>query len=121
MKTAPTIKKRLKLLQLSASHQHVRKYLTHSKRLQALLDSYKTRQASFEFRRNALDNQKKLNYQLEYDRIRGILSQSTIPHTTKTRLEEREKKLRELGAVARNSINYNHIILLYKDNVSGKL
>jgi hypothetical protein len=86
------------------SHQNSRNYLGHYQRLQKLLDAYKTRQASVEFRHNLLRKQRKHNYQLEYDRIQGLLSQSIIPDTTRKMLEDREKVLMELGAKAVNSI-----------------
>ena len=43
-----------------------------------------------------MDQQKRSNYQSEYDRIRGILSQSFLPTGAK-RLEEREAELKKLG------------------------
>ena len=86
------------------AHQNVRSTTRHYEHLQKLLDAYQTRLASVEFRSNVLRRQKKHNYQLEYDRIRGVLSQSTIPHTTRQMLIKREQELRQLGAKAVNKI-----------------
>jgi len=89
----------------SRVHGHVRKYIGHYERLQKMLDAYNTRQASTEFRRKALLNQKKQNYQLEYDRIRGYIGNGhLIPSTTIAQLRKREAQLLALGAQAVNTI-----------------
>ena len=47
-------------------------------------------------RKDWLAAQKRANYQGEYDRIRGLLSQTILPAGAK-RLEDREKELKGLG------------------------
>lgn len=74
------------------------------KQLQKLLDAYKTRASLVEFRQNVLRTQKRNNYQLEYDRIRGELASSIVPNVTKAFLKERQKQLLKLGAQAINKI-----------------
>jgi len=86
------------------AHQNVRKNTRHYEELQKLLDAYQTRLASIEFRNNVLRRQKKHNYQLEYDRIRGILTQSNIPHTTRQMVIKREQVLKQVGVKAVNQI-----------------
>lgn len=87
-----------------SSHGNYRKYLHHYEHLQKLLDAYKTRQASLEFRHNVLKHQRKNNYQLEYDRIRSVLGSNLIPNTTKEMIKGRMKELQHLGAKAVNRI-----------------
>ena len=87
-----------------SSHGNHRKYLHHYEYLQKLLDAYKTRQASLEFRHNVLKHQRKKNYQLEYDRIRSVLESNLIPNMTKEMIRERMKELQQLGANAVNRI-----------------
>ena len=87
-----------------SSHGNHREYVNHYKQLQKLLDAYKTRQASIEFRRNVIQKQKKNNYQLEYDRIRNQLGSHLVPHTTKQMIKDRMKELEKLGASAINKI-----------------
>ena len=70
----------LSILNNSRVHGNVRKYIGHYERIQKMLDAYNTRQASTEFRRKALLNQKKQNYQLEYDRIRGLIGNCQQSH-----------------------------------------
>ena len=87
-----------------SSHGNYRKYLHHYEHIQKLLDAYKTRQASLEFRHNVLKHQRKNNYHLEYDRIRSVLGSNLIPNTTKEMIKERMKELQQLGAKAVNQI-----------------
>ena len=87
-----------------SSHANVRKYPSHYEKLQKFLDAYETKKASVQFRHNALRNQRKHNYQLEYDRIRGVLHSNLIPDTTKNMIKDRMKHLEELGAKAVNKI-----------------
>ena len=96
--------RRMLLMQRGQSHKNERKHLSHYKRVQDLLDSYLTRHASLEFRNNVLRKQKKLNYQLEYDRIRSVLGNNLIPHTTKAMIQKRMVELQNLGARAVNNI-----------------
>ena len=87
-----------------SSHGNNRKYFNHYEQMQKMLDTYNTKHASVEFRRNAIRNQKKNNYQLEYDRIRSILGQNLIPYTTKAMIKERMNELQKLGARAVNKL-----------------
>jgi len=51
------------------------------------------------FRKNLIENQNKMNYTNELNRIRGILSQNDtrLPIGTVKKLKERVEKLKELG------------------------
>ena len=71
-------------------------HLKHYKRLQQTLDAKKTKAESILLRKDWMERQRRANYQSEYDRIRGILSQSFLPNGVK-RLEEREAELKGLG------------------------
>jgi hypothetical protein len=96
--------KRLELLHKSRVNSNNTRYLNHIEKAQKILDAHYTRQASKAFRHKALLNQKKLNWQIEYDRIRGELSRRTIPSTTREMLVKREQQLKQLGAKAINKI-----------------
>ena len=96
--------KQMQLMKHSRVSQNERTHLNHYKRVHDLLKSYSTRAGLIEFRKHALTQQKKHNYQLELDRIRGELSRKLIPARTKAMLLEREQKLYELGAKAINHI-----------------
>ena len=70
--------------------------LHHYKQLRLKLEAHNTKAESIQLRKKWLEAQKRANYQQEYDRIRGLLSQSILPPGTK-RLEDREAELKNLG------------------------
>jgi hypothetical protein len=71
-------------------------HLRHYKQLQQRMDARNTKAESITLRKDWLQAQKRANYQGEYDRIRGLLSQTILPAGAK-RLEDREKELKGLG------------------------
>ena len=60
------------------SSKNIDKRLDHHKQLQHVLDAYATRKQNLLFRKHALERQKAMNYQNEYDRVRGLLSQHVL-------------------------------------------
>ena len=73
--------------------------------LQKVLDARATRKADILLRRKILGHREKQNYQHEYDRIRDLMHSQTIRNDTKEMLEQRVKRLDELGAKAVNHIS----------------
>jgi len=71
-------------------------HLRHYKRLQQHMDARKTKAESITLRKDWMQSQKRANYQGEYDRIRGLLSQTILPDGAK-RLEDRQAELKSLG------------------------
>ena len=51
-------------------------HLAHYGRMKKLLEAHQTKAAVTSFRRKPVEDQNRLNYQNEYDRIRGVLSQN---------------------------------------------
>ena len=70
-------------------------HIRHYKRLQQRHDAQKTKAESIALRKDWLTAQKRASYQSEYDRIRGLLSQTILPDGAK-RLQEREAELKGL-------------------------
>jgi hypothetical protein len=72
------------------------------KRLHKMLEVMRDKQAYSLFRHNLIKRQRGIDYQLESDRINGILTNSLLSqtHTNYTRLKNRSKELEELGALA---------------------
>ena len=64
--------------------------------LKLKLDAHKSKGKSIALRKDWIVAQKRANYQNEYDRIRGLLSQTILPDGAK-RLREREAELKRLG------------------------
>ena len=71
-------------------------HLRHYKQLQQRHEAQKTKTESIALRKDWLTAQKRASYQSEYDRIRGLLSQTILPDGAK-RLKERETELKGLG------------------------
>ena len=86
--------------------RHITNKLHYFKNLQKQLDAHATKVASIRLRKEWLEKQKKTNYQNEYDRIRGLISQNTVKGKSLASLEKRKKKLEELGAIAVDSISH---------------
>jgi ABC-type phosphate transport system auxiliary subunit len=60
------------------------------------LEARETLQSHTNTRRKWLERQKNANFRNEYDRIRGELSRSALPHQSKVKLQNREKELERL-------------------------
>ena len=82
-----------------ATAQYNTEYL---KRLQKMIDAIYTKKEGANARNNKLKKQKALNYQMESDKINGILANSLLSqtHPNYTRLKNRAKELEELGVMA---------------------
>jgi hypothetical protein len=78
--------------------------LNHYKNLKKILDAHETKTSSIALRKNWIDKQKQNNYSNEYDRIRGLLSQTVLKGQSRDHLEKRKKNLQELGAIAIDKI-----------------
>ena len=74
--------------------------LHYAKNLKDTMEAHNTKTALITFRKQLLDNQKKLNYQSEFEKVRGILAQSNQSVQTVQRLQQRQAHLKELGAKA---------------------
>ena len=74
--------------------------LHYAKHLKDTMEAHNTKTASIEFRKQLLENQKRHNYQSEFEKVRGILEQSNQPYQTIQRLEQRKAQLKALGAKA---------------------
>ena len=76
------------------------KHLEHYGRMKKLLEAHQTKVALTEFRKKALETQNRLNYQNEYDRIRGLTSRNLTGFEQQTveGLRHRQNKLEKLGA-----------------------
>ena len=64
------------------------------------MEAHETKAKSILFRKNLLDAQKKINYQNEYERLRGTLAHTVVPIQTRETLTKRIDQLAKLGAKA---------------------
>ena len=70
------------------------------KQVKDKLEAANTKTASIAFRKKLLDDQNRMNYSSEYERIQGILAHSRLPATTVDSLKKRKETLKALGAKA---------------------
>ena len=68
--------------------------LQHNKRL---FDGKRAKSSLISLRNKWQNQQVRTNYQNEYDRIRGVLTNSNLPGVTKDSLDARVKKLQAMG------------------------
>ena len=78
--------------------KHITNRLHYYKTLKDKLDAQATKASSIALRKQWLDKQKKINYQSEYDRIRGQIEHNNVKGLSVESLEKRRDKLAELGA-----------------------
>ena len=64
--------------------------------MKAIMDASKLRQASYAYRHELLLHTQRINYQSEYDRIRGVLDHTNLPDHSIARLNARRNKLHTL-------------------------
>jgi hypothetical protein len=86
--------------------RHITNKLHYFKNLQKQLDAHATKVASIRLRKEWLEKQKKMNYQNEYDRIRGLIDQNAVKGKSVASLEKRKTDLEKLGAIAVGSISH---------------
>ena len=92
-------------LQQSNIDKRIKNKLHYFKNVQRQLDAQATKAASIALRKNWMEKQKKINYQNEYDRIRGEIKHSTVRGLSTATLEKRQKELEDLGAQAIEGIS----------------
>jgi hypothetical protein len=86
--------------------RHITNKLHYFKNLQKQLDAHATKVASIRLRKEWLEKQKKINYQNEYDRVLGMISQNTVKGKSIASLDKRKTDLEKLGAIAVGGISH---------------
>ena len=85
--------------------KHINNAIDKFKRKQKELDIH-TKPALIKLRNSFIENQKRHNYNNEYERLVGILSNKAITHSAnKSQLESRVKVLESLGSKAVTGID----------------
>ena len=84
----------------------INKYINKFKRKKEELEARQTKPALIKITNAWIANQKKHNYNMEYERLVGILSNKTITHSAnKAQLKDRIKTLEHLGSSAVTGID----------------
>ena len=85
-------------LQQNNIDKHITNRLHYFKNLQKQLDAQATKASSIALRKQWLDKQKKVNYQSEYDRIRGEIEHNNVKGLSVESLKKRKDDLARLGS-----------------------
>ena len=85
--------------------KQIKSNLHYYNQLQKVLDAHQTKAASIQLRKQWLERQNINNYQNEYDKIRGLISQNTLKGKTNAHLDKRKKESKALGAIAVDRIH----------------
>ena len=90
------------------TEKHIDNAIRHFKRKKEELEAHQTKAALITLRKKWIENQKRHNYNNEYERLIGILSNKAITHSGNTeQLENRVKQLEQMGARAVTGLNGN--------------
>lgn len=90
------------------TEKHIDNAIRHFKRKKDELEAHQTKAALITLRKKWIENQKLHNYNNEYERLIGILTNKAITHSGNTeQLESRVKHLETLGARAVTGLNGN--------------
>ena len=90
------------------TEKHIDNAIRHFKRKKDELEAHQTKAALITLRKSFIENQKRHNYNNEYERLIGVLTNKAITHSGNTvQLESRVKQLETLGARAVTGLNGN--------------
>ena len=86
--------------------KHINNAIDQFKRKQKEFEIHQTKPGLIKFRNSIIENQKRHNYNNEYERLIGLLTNKAITHSAnKSQLESRVKVLETLGSKAVTGID----------------
>ena len=85
--------------------RHVMNRIHYFENLQKQIDAHATKASHIALRKSWLDQQKKINYTNEYDRIRSQIAHNIVKGKSIDTLNEKKRQLEALGAQSINGIN----------------
>ena len=77
--------------------KHIASKIKYFENLKKQLDFHSTKASSIDIRRKWLQKQKQMNYNNEYDRIRGIMEQNNVKEATVENLRRRRKEINDMA------------------------
>jgi len=78
----------------------IRNRLGYWRRVKNMMEMHEIKEKSILFRKKVMDDRNKMNYQNEYDRLRGNLAHNVVPIQTQETMRKRIDELARLGATA---------------------
>ena len=90
------------------TEKHIDNAIRHFKRQKDILEAHQTKAALITTRKKWIEDQKRHNYNNEYERLVGILSNKAITSSgNREQLENRIKTLEHMGAKAVSGLSGN--------------
>ena len=100
------------------TEEHIDNAIRQFKHKKDELWSHQTKAALITLRKSFIENQKRHNYNNEYERLIGVLTNKAITHSGNTaQLESRVKQLETLGARAVTGLNGNKTNQTYDEMI----
>ena len=88
------------------TEKHIDNAIRHFKRKKDELEAHQTKAALITLRKSFIENQKRHNYNNEYERLIGVLTNKARTHSgNNAQLKERMKALERLGSKAVTGID----------------
>ena len=92
-------------LQQNNIDKHITNRLHYYKILKDKLDAQATKASHIALRKQWLDKQKKVNYQSEYDRIRGQMEHNVVKEASVDNLKRRRNEIKNFDITAINNMS----------------
>ena len=90
------------------TEKHIDKAIKHFKRKKDELEAHQTKASLIMLRKSYIENQRRHNYNNEYERLIGVLTNKTITHSANSgHLKSKVKELEQMGARAITGLNCN--------------
>ena len=108
-------------LQQNDIEKHISNRLHYFKNVQKQLDAQATKASSIALRTEWLNKQKQMNYNNEYDRIRGIMEQNNVKEATVENLKRRRKEIENMDIMDIKKNPFNRMSLEERTNIMREI
>ena len=101
--------------------KHIASKIKYFENLKKQLDFQSTKASSIALRTKWLQKQKQMNYNNEYDRIRGIMEQNNVKEATVENLKRRRKEIENIDIIDIKKNPFNRMPLEERTNIMREI
>ena len=101
--------------------KHIASKIKYFENLKKQLDFQSTKASSIALRTKWLQKQKQMNYNNEYDRIRGIMEQNNVKEATVENLKRRRKEIENIDIIDIKKDPFNIMSLTERTNIMREI
>lgn len=101
--------------------KHIASKIKYFENLKKQLDFHSTKASSIALRTEWLKKQKQMNYNNEYDRIRGIMEQNNVKEATVENLRRRRKEIENMDIMDIKKNPFNRMSLEERTNIMREI